>query len=69
MCVLFLAKVYPIKVEFGEGISLESIQQTIQQAGGKVDIVWVVHAETSTGIYLSLSSYLSLNTVDLFSIE
>ncbi len=44
-----LAKVFPMEVPYGEGITTPMLQDTIQKAGGKVDIVWVVHAETSTG--------------------
>ena len=40
-----------MEAPYGEGFTLEMLQNTIKTAGGKVDAVWVVHAETSTGIY------------------
>ena len=39
----------PIEVPYGDGITLDQLRAAIASAGGKVDIVWVVHAETSTG--------------------
>jgi alanine-glyoxylate transaminase/serine-glyoxylate transaminase/serine-pyruvate transaminase len=61
MCEKLKAKVFPIEVPYGEGISNELLEQTIQKAGGKVDVVWVVHAETSTG-------YLHTNLKDMAAI-
>jgi len=49
ICEKLKAKVFPMEVPYGEGISTTMLQDTIKKAGGKVDIVWVVHAETSTG--------------------
>lgn len=49
MCEKLKAYVFPMEVSYGEGFSVEMLDQKIQKIGGKVDVVWIVHAETSTG--------------------
>jgi len=49
MCEKLKAKVVPIKVPYGEGISLKMVEDAISSCNNKVDIVWLVMAETSTG--------------------
>lgn len=38
------AKVVPIKVPYGEGISLKMVEDAIASCNNKVDIVWLVMA-------------------------
>eukprot|EP01114_Cavostelium_apophysatum_P021650 TRINITY_DN7618_c0_g1_i1.p1 TRINITY_DN7618_c0_g1~~TRINITY_DN7618_c0_g1_i1.p1 ORF type:complete len:411 (+),score=50.76 TRINITY_DN7618_c0_g1_i1:73-1233(+) len=54
MCRKLKAKVIPVEVPYGQGITPQMIEDAIKTNGGKVDFVWVVMAETSTG-YLNTS--------------
>jgi alanine-glyoxylate transaminase/serine-glyoxylate transaminase/serine-pyruvate transaminase len=55
MCEKLGAKVIPIEVPFGSGINSSMIEETIQKKvpNHKIDAVWVVHAETSTGYLIT----------------
>jgi len=50
MCEKLKARVIKIQVEYGEGITTYMLENAIKASPyGKVDIVWMVMAETSTG--------------------